>query len=39
MDHSTELSKLVPTTSVPYKLSVEVYHVVDVGGKDLTLSH
>ena len=38
-DHSAESSFGSPVTAVPCKLSVDVYHVADVGGKDLTFLH
>ena len=36
MDHSAVSMFGSPVTAVPCKLSVDVYHVADVGGKDLT---
>ena len=38
-DHSAESLVGSPMTSVPRKLSVDEYHVGDVGGKDLTFFH
>ena len=38
-DHSAESLFGSPVTAVPFKLSVDVYHVVDDAGKCLTFVH